>query len=56
MSELCEQMGHEVFSAQTGAEGLALIRSEHPDLVVVDLRIGDMSGLQIDRKYPGSSS
>lgn len=47
MSELCEQMGHEVFSAQTGAEGLALIRSEHPDLVVVDLRIGDMSGLQI---------
>ena len=47
MTKLCEQMGHNVLVAQTGAEGVRLIETEKPDLVIVDLRIGDMNGLQI---------
>jgi len=47
MTKLCEQMGHEVHSAQTGAEGIAKLAELKPELVVVDLRIGDMNGLQI---------
>ena len=56
MTKLCEQMGHKVFATQTGAEGVRLIEAESPDLVIVDLRIGDMNGLQIIEdtrtKYP----
>jgi len=47
MGKLCEQMGHQVFATQTGAEGVKLIKEVNPDLMIVDLRIGDMNGLQI---------
>jgi DNA-binding NtrC family response regulator len=47
MSKLCRQSGHTVFGCQTGSEGLSQIRSQKPDLVIVDLRIGDVNGLDI---------
>lgn len=47
MSKLCRAAGHEVLGFQTGAEGMAALRSERPDLMIVDLRIGDVNGLDL---------
>jgi DNA-binding NtrC family response regulator len=47
MSKLCRAAGHTVFSCLTGAEGLAEVRTQKPELVIVDLRIGDANGLDI---------
>ena len=50
MTQLCKGMGHEVLPFQTGKEGVAALKSDNPDLAVVDLRIGDMDGLEIVEK------
>jgi CheY-like chemotaxis protein len=42
-----------VREAQTGAEGLALIVSEPPDVVVLDLRLGDMTGIDLLERLRG---
>ena len=47
MSNLCRSVGHQVVPCLTGAEGLTAVRNHHPELVIVDLRIGDVSGLDI---------
>jgi DNA-binding NtrC family response regulator len=47
MSQLARRMGHETFMYQTGREGMAAINSLKPELAIVDLRIGDMDGLEI---------
>ena len=47
MSQLARRMGHETFTYQTGREGLSAINSLRPELAIVDLRIGDMDGLEI---------
>jgi CheY-like chemotaxis protein len=39
--------GHEVISAANGEEGLALLESEKPDLVLVDIMMPKMSGLEM---------
>ncbi len=49
MSKLCRSAGHQVFPCLTGAGGLAEVRAQKPELVIVDLRIGDVSGLDIVR-------
>ena len=47
MSKLCRASGHSVRGFQTGAEGVTALHEERPDLVIVDLRIGDMNGLDL---------
>jgi len=47
MSKLCRAAGHTVFGYTTGIEGMAAIRLQQPDLVIVDLRIGDVNGLDL---------
>ncbi len=47
MGQLCRKMGHEVFLYQTGREGMEAMDRVRPELLIVDLRIGDMNGLQI---------
>jgi DNA-binding NtrC family response regulator len=47
MSQLAKRMGHETFTYQTGKEGLSAINTLKPELAIVDLRIGDMDGLEI---------
>lgn len=57
MRKLCERMGHSTAAYQTGREGMAAIGKIIPDLLIVDLRLGDMDGLQIVRRchaeHPG---
>ena len=47
MTKLCTNLGHEVYPFQSGKEGIAALDQAPPDLLIVDLRIGDMNGLQI---------
>ncbi len=47
MGQVCRRMGHEPFLFQTGREGMAAMERIKPELLIVDLRIGDMNGLQI---------
>src|SRR4051812_22124543 len=42
--------GWTVLEAMTGAEGLELARQHKPDLVVLDIKLPDMSGLDVCRQ------
>ena len=39
--------GFHVLAAASGREGLALFRRHDPDLVITDVQLGDLNGLQI---------
>lgn len=44
---LMEQEGYEVFAAASGQEGLHLFKERKPDIVVLDVRLPDMSGFAL---------
>src|SRR5688500_12059785 len=45
-----ERAGHVVQRAHTGAEGIAIFRRVRPDIVLLDLRLGDMTGFEVLEK------
>ena len=47
MTKYCRSLGHEVTGCQSGTEGLAAVRKIRPEVVVVDLKLGDVDGLEI---------
>ncbi len=47
MRKLCERMELETRAYQSGKEGMTAITASPPDVLIVDLRIGDMNGMQI---------
>jgi len=47
---LCDQLediGYRVIEAENGKEGIDLIEKEEPDLILTDLRMPEMSGLEV---------
>ncbi|MFA5906640.1 MAG: response regulator, partial [Desulfobacula sp.] len=42
--------GYETFSAFSGEEGLAVLKAESPDIVVTDIRMPGMDGLELLKK------
>lgn len=48
--------GHRVIEAPDGATGLAAVRREHPDLVVLDLMLPGIDGLEVCREIRASST
>ncbi len=50
LSMSLEQAGFTVFTAQSGAEALASVRTDRPDLVLLDVMLGDVSGVTIAGK------
>ncbi|MGH8601363.1 MAG: response regulator [Gammaproteobacteria bacterium] len=37
--------GHTALEAKTAAEGIAMARSEHPDVILMDIHLPDMDGV-----------
>jgi two-component system alkaline phosphatase synthesis response regulator PhoP len=42
-----EQAGHEVLVAESGAQGMELARTAHPDIIVLDLMMPLMDGFDV---------
>lgn len=51
-----EAAGHEALRAGTGAEALRLVRDEHPELVLLDIMLPDISGLDVCRQIKSAES
>ena len=53
IAEICQDYlkasGYEVVTARTGPDGLSAARRERPDLVVLDLMLPEMDGLDVCR-------
>jgi DNA-binding NtrC family response regulator len=47
LRQKCEEWGYQVTEAESGTDGLRMARNESPDLVLLDVRLQDMNGLQV---------
>src|SRR5262252_2113378 len=47
LRQKCEEWGYHVVEAEAGEPGLKLAQHESPDLVLLDVRLPDMGGLEI---------
>jgi DNA-binding response OmpR family regulator len=45
-----QEMGYEVLTASSGEEALEMIREEPPDLVTLDIRMGEQDGIDTLRR------
>ncbi len=50
LSAFLEAEGFEVITAADGLEGLELIRSENPDLIILDLMMPEVDGFEVCNK------
>lgn len=51
-----EDEGYDVAQAPNGRAGLAMMNSDHPDLVLLDLRLPDISGFEVCREIRQKSN
>src|SRR5215468_23493 len=53
-SRILRQAGYDVLEASTGAETLELVSARRPNLVLLDLKLPDMSGYEVCGRIKGS--
>jgi two-component system, cell cycle response regulator len=56
MAYLLRAFGHEVLTAADGAEGLEAARRERPDLMVIDIQMPVMDGLELVAAVKGDAA
>src|SRR5579864_1202955 len=47
LRQKCEEWGYQVVEAEAGEAGLRLAQHESPDLILLDVRMPDLNGLQV---------
>ena len=47
VKEYFEEEGFRVLTAETGSEGIRLIKRERPDILILDMKLPDMAGLSV---------
>src|SRR5262244_1855434 len=47
LRQKCEEWGYQVVEAESGEPGLKIAQHESPDLVLLDVRMPDLSGLEV---------
>ena len=55
LSPLLRSRGYEVDVAGTGGEALTLAASRHPDVIILDLGLPDLEGVEVCRRIRGES-
>ncbi|MFW6147946.1 MAG: response regulator [Thermodesulfobacteriota bacterium] len=50
VSKLVERAGYEAVSASNGVEGMAKVREEKPDLIILDVLMPKQSGIRLYRE------
>jgi CheY-like chemotaxis protein len=50
LDTLLRRKGYDVVLADSGRKGLELFRREHPDVIVLDLKMAEMDGLTVLRQ------
>src|SRR5512138_3350974 len=59
ISRVLKKAGFDVLEAKTGEEALEIVRREHPPLVLLDVNLPGMSGIEVCRRIkqdPDTSS
>jgi two-component system alkaline phosphatase synthesis response regulator PhoP len=49
-----EKEGYRICTAVTGVEGLKQVKDEHPDLIILDLMLAEMDGLEVCKRLRGN--
>ena len=55
-SEILRVEGYEVWEASTGQQGLQAARERRPDLVLLDVMLPDLSGIEVCRQIKADAS
>ena len=50
VKRILEYEGYKVITSKTGSNALELIKTENPDLIITDINIGEMNGLDLCRE------
>ncbi|MBI4776939.1 MAG: response regulator [Deltaproteobacteria bacterium] len=53
---LLEKFGIDTIEASTGEEGVAAAACQEPDLIIVDIQLPDINGLEVTRRIRGSKT
>ncbi len=49
VNDIMESQGYQTLQASGGYEGIKLARSEKPDLIIMDIQMPDIDGIQVTR-------